>query len=311
MDDDPTDRTASLMTPAKLAQVGAARPPASSSAFLNKMAADVGHPHVRRLAELRVDFQAQAAAAQEASIQPALERFAQTLPRLDFKLLQPRGWWAGVTGKGRDAGTDFAARFEQVEESAKEMAKELAAVQKQMQPHMAGSDRMLLEFEVEYRALDKIIDQGARWLQDMRNQLKTRQAQPAIEAEDQRAIDEDSARCEILVSRLKALRASISASQQAHQQVRATADRRSALMRSLDQLVSVQVKDWRERVSTLVTAAWDGKSAVSNLESAEEAHFELSQQLLQLIDDCGQLRASEETLVQNLAAMGEQLEAAS
>ena len=37
-------------------------------------------------------------------------------------------------------------------------------------------DRTLLEFEVEFRAIDKIIDQGTRWLQDMRNQLKAREA---------------------------------------------------------------------------------------------------------------------------------------
>ena len=45
------DRTASLMTPAKLAE---SRPKvaASPAAWLDQMAADAGHQHVRRLAEL-------------------------------------------------------------------------------------------------------------------------------------------------------------------------------------------------------------------------------------------------------------------
>ena len=55
--DDP-DRTASLMTPAKLAQA-APRAPASPAAWLDQMAAEAGHHHVRRAAELRCDLAAQ------------------------------------------------------------------------------------------------------------------------------------------------------------------------------------------------------------------------------------------------------------
>jgi chromosome segregation ATPase len=299
------------MTPAKLAQVGAARAPASPSAFLNRMAADVGHPHVKRLAELRLELQAGAAESQAATIQPALERLAQALPALDFSLLQPRGWWAGVTGKSRGAGAEFAAQFATMEEPAEDLATELKSVQNQQQPHSIASDRTLVELEVEYRALDKIIDQGARWLQDMRNQLKARQADAGAEAQAQREIDEDSARCEILVARLKALRAAVAASQVVHQEARSTAERRAALMASMDQVVAGPVKAWQARIAGLANAANEGASAGLSLEGPKDAHEDLRQQLSKLIADCGQLRTHETALLQNLASMGEQLDAAS
>ena len=72
--DSSEDRTASLMTPAKLAQVAArARAPSSPTAFLDQMAADAGHAHVRRIAELRVQLEQQAATPQAAAIQPPLD----------------------------------------------------------------------------------------------------------------------------------------------------------------------------------------------------------------------------------------------
>ena len=111
------DRTASLMTPSKLAQVKP-RGPVSPAAWLDQMAADAGHQHVRRLAELCKDLQAQ---AQRRDISPLileLERLGEALPRLDFGLLQPRGWWARATGKGRTAGTEFAGQFEQIAQVA-------------------------------------------------------------------------------------------------------------------------------------------------------------------------------------------------
>ncbi len=306
------DRTASLMTPAKLAQVSAARAPVSPAAYLDQMAADVGHQHVKRLGELRVQLQEQAGASQAATIQPALARFAGELPALDFGLLETRGFWAGVTGKSRHAGAEFAAQFDQLVQAAKTLAAALAAVQKEQQPHAAASDRALVEFEVEYKALDGVIDQGARWLQDMRNQLKERQsqAQAAGDAAAQAKVREDAARCEILVARLKALRSGAAASQQVHQQVRATAQRRAALMQSIQKFVSGDVKTWHSSVSKLAGAAAEGKTSGVNVEGPREEHADLQKRVQQLLADCGQLGTDEQALVQSLEEMGRQLAAA-
>ena len=297
------------MTPAKLAQAGAARAPVSPTAWLDKMAADVGHAHLQRLAELRVELQGQAAARDGAALAAALAQLDQALPRLDFSLLQPRGWWARTTGKSRSAGAEFAAQYQQAEQGAAAVATQVQALHKQQQAQAGSTDRMLVEFEVEYRALDKIIDQGARWLQDMRNQIKSRQAQPADAQAEQQTRD-DAARCELLVARLKLLRSAAAAAQQAHQQAQSTAARRAALLQVLQQGLASGVKAWRVRLSPVAADAGEDKSSPPRLDKALEAHQELRVAVQQAGADASQLDVHEKSLAQALAALDEQLSAA-
>ncbi|MBA2962523.1 MULTISPECIES: hypothetical protein [Ramlibacter] len=305
---DPDDQTASLMTPAKLAQVSAARAPVSPSAFLDQMAADVGHQHVRRLAELRAALEREARASSAASVRPPLEELAQALPQVDFGLLEPRGWWAGLTGKNRSAGAVFAAGVDAAEGAARSVGAGVGAAQKAQQPHAVTADRALVEVEVEYQALDRLIDQGARWLQTMRSQLQQRGDPGALDANARRQVDEDAARCELLVSRLKALRAAAAASQQARQQALATAERRSELTRSTLQAVASEVTGWRSRLSALAAAAAEGRAA-GRLDAAREAHEQLQRRLAAVLADCEQLRSHEAALLDALDAMRVQLDA--
>jgi hypothetical protein len=297
------DRTASLMTPSKLAQVkpGGGVSPA---AWLDQMAADAGHQHVRRLAELCKDLQAQ---AQRRDISPLileLERLGEALPRLDFGLLQPQSWWARATGKGRTAGTQFAGQFEQIAQVAQRLVAQTQAVQKSQQEK--PSDRALLELEVEFRAIDKIIDQGTRWLHDMRNQIKVREAAPTDDAGEQ-LIRDDAARCEILVARLKALRAVSSAAQHAHQQGQGAVARRASLAKLMQQL-SADVKAWRADISPAASAAGNSGGTALNLDDSMESHRELQLRIKQAIADCTQLRAQEKMLAESLDGLHAQLE---
>ncbi len=310
MDSSDDDRTASLMTPAKLAQVSAARKPYSPTAFLDQMAADAGHQHVTRLSELQADLQVQAGASRGPDVQPVLERLAQALPSLDFSQLQSQGGlWASLTGKNKNAGAGFAAQVEELDALVKALPAELGSAGRP-QPQAAAADRSLLELEVEYRALDKIIDQGARWLQDMRNQIRTREAQAGADAEAQAQMRADSARCETLVARLKVLRACVAAAQQVHQQVSAAADRRAALQAGLQKAMGGEAKEWRSRLGTLAGAAAEGKVAGLNLDGPKEAHKALRRRLDKLLAECEQLRTQEEALAHSLTSLGEQLSAA-
>lgn len=302
------DRTASLMTPSKLAQ---ARPKAavSPAAWLDQMAADAGHPHVRRLGELRLDAQAQARRRDFSGLATALERLAQVLPLLDFSLLQARSWWARTTGKGRGAGADFAGQFDAIDQAAQAVASQAQAIQKAQQEQHGAAELAWVEFEVEYRAIDKIIEQGTRWLHDMRSQLKARQAAAADEASLQQVKD-DAARCEILVARLKALRAVSSAAQQAHQQAQAAAARRTAMLQLLQQPLASGARAWRARLAPLAAAARDGDSPALSLEAPQEAHGALRRCALQAVADCAQLLGQEKAMAESLDAFGAQLAAA-
>jgi hypothetical protein len=300
------DRTASLMTPSKLAQVKP-KGPASPAAWLDQMAADAGHQHAQRLAELCKDLQAQAQRRDISPLISELARLGESLPRLDFGLLQTRSWWARATGKSRTAGAEFAGQFEQIEQVVRGLVAQAQAVQKSQQEKSPASDRAMLELEVEFRAIDKIIDQGARWLQDMRNQIKERQAAPTDES-GQQQIRDDAARCEILVGRLKALRAVSSAAQQAHQQGQGAAARRGSLSKLL-QKVSADVRAWQESVSTLATAAASAGAPSLKLDEPMESHRELQLRVKQAIADCTQLQGQEKAVTDSLDALGAQLEA--
>jgi len=303
-----SDRTASLMTPAKLAQV---KPKAavSPAAWLDQMAADAGHVHVRRLAELCQELLGQDRSLDVAPAGARLADLAQALPGLDFGLLQSRGWWARATGRSKSCGAEFAAQFERIEEVSRSLAAQVQALQKKQQGRATVGELTLVEIEVEVRAIEKIIDQGARWLQDMRNQLKAREAS-ASDAASQQAIQDDTLRCEILVARLKLLRAVSSAAQHAHQQAQAAATRRAAVLQLLQQAVATNLKSWQARVSALAGVAGDNDAPALSLEGPMESHRELQLCIKQATADCGQLQSQEEALAQSLAALDTQVQAA-
>ena len=305
------DRTASLMTPAKLAKVaGSGSAAVGPSQFLDRMAADVAHQHLHRLGELRHDLQAHGQGELEQADQAAavLERMRDAMPQIDFAPLQERNWWADITGKSRSKGSAFAGTFDKVDEVAQVLGAAVAALQKRQLQRATAQDRTLVEFSVEYQALDKAIHQGARWLQDMRNQIKARQAQPGTgDAEQQ--VRTDEARCDLLVERLKLLRGAAAASQQAYEEVLATAHRRSEFAQAASRVATVHLQSWRSSLSAVASAASAGKVPEPLLGDARKIQDKLHRKLEALLADVGQLRTHEAALVAQLTAMGEQLAA--
>lgn len=302
------DRTASLMTPAKLAQ---ARPktPVSPSAWLDRMAADAGHQHVLRLGQLRAELQAQAANRGFAPLAASIAHVAQALPRLDFGLLQQKGGlFARLSGKSKNAVTEFAAQYDQIEATAQALAEQATSLHGRQGEQASRTDFTLLEFEVEFRAIDKIIDSASRWLQDMRNQLKSREQGADDAARGQ--IQDDSQRCELLLARLKALRALGSAAQQVHQQAQSTAARRANVVQALQATVGKQIRQWRSRIEPLASAARDGQLPPLSLEGAMDCHRDLQLCMKQSAADCGQLQAHENSLAESLDALDAHLQAA-
>jgi hypothetical protein len=304
-----SDRTASLMTPAKLAQV---RPKvaASPAAWLDQLAADAGHQHMHRMAELQGVLETHARARAKTSLAAELVQLGKALPRLDFGLLRARGWWARLTGKGRDAGTRFAAQFEKIDQAMQQTAGNAQALQEKYAGEAAATDRALVEVEVECQALEKIIDQGGRWLQDMQAQLKTRRA-GAMDAQSQQQIKDDAARCEILVARLKLLRDVIDVGQRVHQQAQAAAAGRALMLQMLQRTLAPEIKTWHVRLWTLASAAAEGKPPPPNLEGPLDTHQELQLLVKQVATDSADLQAKEQALAATLVALGQQLKATS
>jgi hypothetical protein len=304
------DRTASLMTPAKLAQLQV-RPAAAASpaAWLDQMATDAGSGHVRRLVDLRQQLEAQLRDREVRAISGACHALHDALDNLDFALLEPKGWLARATGKGKEAAASYLSQQGRVVQAAEDLADEARALQRKQQPQGPATDKLLLEFEVEIRALEKIMEQGARWLQDMRSQLKTRQAQGG-DAAAQEQMRQDTARCELLVDRLKLLRTSNSAAQEAAERCKSAVTRRAALVETLQKMVEKDWKALRPKLDALAEQAKASGSASIGLDRARAAAHELRSALKQVGQDCATLQAREQAASDVLAAMQAPLQAA-
>lgn len=297
---DESDRTASLMSPARLAQM---KPKAATTpaAWLTQMAADAGHMHVKRIGEIAAALHDHATTPGLAALVPRLQELAQELPTLDFSLLEPQGWWARTSGKSKTAGAEFAARFEPIDEAAGDLAKAAGALLGQ-QADAAATERALVELEVEYRAVEKIIDQGARWLQDMRSQIKVRQA-AATDQQAQRAVLEDSVRCDILVDRLKLLRGLCNAAAPVPDQARASAQARATVVQSLQQPLARELKDWRGRLAAVAAGVVEGKNPIHGIQGPLDMHGDLQASVAKAIAACQQLQTQERSFATNLTAL--------
>ncbi|HVE53437.1 MAG TPA: hypothetical protein VNB23_08650 [Ramlibacter sp.] len=304
------DRTASLMTPAKLAQLKV-RPAvaASPAAWLDQMASDAGSGHVRRLAELRAQVEAQLRQDPVAAFATAGDTLAQAVDGIDLAQVQPKGWLARATGKGKEAAAGFTAQADRAQHAAEDLADETRSLQRRLPADGTTLDRSLVEMDVEVRAIEKIMDQGARWLQDMRNQLKSRQAAGGDFAAQQQ-IREDTARCELLVTRLKVLRAVVSAIQEALGHCKALPARRTALLEAAPKVLEGPAQRWRKKLSPIVDQATATGAATEGVEKAGEAQQALQAALRQLAQEYDALRQQQQSAADALAAADAPLQAA-
>ncbi|QJW85131.1 hypothetical protein HK414_21865 [Ramlibacter terrae] len=276
MSDSSDDRTASLMTPAKLAQLQT-RPKAAASpaAWLDQLATDAGSGHARRLVDLRRQLEAQVRERDYEAMRSALHSLYEDLKKLDYEAIQPKGWLSRTLRLGKEEAAGFVAQYERALRTGEDVSEEVSALQRRQQAAEGATERALVEFDVEVRAIEKIMEQGARWLQDMRNQLKAREAQrgdPAV----QQQVREDTARCELLVARLKELRAAVSAAQQVAERCKAGAARRAAFLQMLQEALAGEWQAWRRQLDPVASELVAGNAAAESLEAARGAHQKCS-----------------------------------
>jgi hypothetical protein len=306
-DDD--DRTASLMTPAKLAQLKVRpQPLASPAAWLDQLAADAGSGHIRRLLDLRRQLLALLEDPQHATPGNTGTQLAGALGALDFSLLQPRGWLARATGKGKEAAATVRAQCAACMRAGEALQGELRNLQRRQQAQGGALVRTVAECETEVRAIEKIMDQGARWLQDMRGQLKAREAAGG-DAATLGKIQEDTHRCELLVTRLKQLRAADAASVQAIEHCRALGTRSAALAASLQQALEGPWKEAARHLDALSEQAEEGPAA-EGVQACRGAVALAVEALQRTGADAQALQSQEQALAGELAALQDPLQAA-
>lgn len=306
------DRTASLMTPAKLAQMKARPAAASPAAWLDQMAADAGSGHVRRLAELRQQLEAAVRGRETdfATVARSCGALHDALGKLDYALLQPKGWLARATGKGKEAVATFVAGHDRMHRAAEDLVDEVKALQKKQAAQAQALDRTLAEIATEVRAIEKIMEQGTRWLHDMRNQIKAREAAGG-DAQVQQQIAQDNARCELLVARLKVLRTVTTATQQAVERCKAANASRVSAVAALQQVLDTEWKAAAPKLEALAEASGAGRSAPEGVDVARGSAEALQAALKQAAEDCVAVPAQDQAAADELAALQVPLQAAS
>jgi hypothetical protein len=309
MFDDTHDRTASLMTPARLAQLKVRPAPAASpAAWLDQLAADAGSVHVRRLLDLRHQLSALLHGGELRAIVGGCAALAEALAEVDFSLVQPRGWLARMTGGGKEAAARFGAQHAEVLQAGQSLATEVRTLQKEQPAHRTAVERTLVECEVELRAIEKIMDQGARWLQDMRAQLKARRAETGEVAQQKAA--EDEARCDLLVARLKLLRASTTAWQPVLQQGRAVCSARADLAARCAHVIDEEWQAWRKRAASVAEDAAAQGGAAEGVDFARQALAPLQAALRSAGEQARAVQAQDQALAGEVAALQGSLQAA-
>jgi hypothetical protein len=143
----------------------------------------------------------------------------------------------------------------------------------------------------------------------MRGQLKVRQEQGG-DAAVQRQIQEDTQRCELLVVRLKQLRAVSAAAQQVLERCKALGAERAAFVQALQSVQDGPWKAWQKRSSPVADEAKSRGAAADGVEKARAAQQELQAALARAAEDCASLQQHEQGLAAGLAALDAPLQAA-
>jgi hypothetical protein len=202
------------------------------------------------------------------------------------------------------------AQADRVERAGEDLADEVRSLQKKQAAQGSALERTLVEVEVELRAIEKIMDQGARWLQDMRGKIKEREKQGG-DATVQKQVAEDNARCELLVARLKQLRAVTTAGHELVDAGRAATQARAGFAASVQSVLETPWKAWQQKLAPLVEAATATGSASEGVDRARELQGKLLDVLRAAAEECTGVAGREQAFGEAAAALQVPLQAAS
>lgn len=300
------ERTAAIMLPSKLAELA---PVKKASAWFDQAADQVGEAQIDHLTATLKTLQANLRSDTGTPVSVALDALQRSHVALAFDTLQSRSWWARATGKARSAGAEFADQVADVV-AALDRTDTLANVfQTDHAARVANDERLAVEMELDLRALDDLVDKGAKWLQDMQAQLKQRHAAAQDDAQRQ-GVRRDAARCEALVVRLKALRGVGATARKVLTPLREAQVQRLAQVQGLKQDLPRASRAWRARLVALAAAVEDGVDGPElSLEGPREVHAQLGAEVTRLSEAAARLKVVETQWEEALSGLADSLAA--
>lgn len=284
------ERTAALMVPSKLAEMVPAK---KSTPWFEQPATQVGEVQIDHLAATLEALRVSLRTDSTGPLGDVLRNWQQRHDELSFEGLQVRGWWGRATGKSKSAGAEFAEQVARLVALQAQAETQGTQFQDEHVSRAAEDERLMIDAELDLRALDDLVEKGAKWLQDMQAELKRRHV-AALDDAARQGVRRDVARCEALVPRLKALRALGASTRKVIVPLREAQALRQVQVQLLSRDLHAAARAWRGRLVSLAAAVEEGVNGPElSLEGPQEVHLQLGKQLQKLSDGLSQLRAAE------------------
>jgi hypothetical protein len=286
----------------ELCRTEAANPQASSStsaqsasmlaAWVGQLLEDVRRTHVARFQQLRPKLQSDAFAWDNALLTHSVQGWLAASRNLDFQLLRRRGFWARLTRGAEGAAREFGRTYEGVLSAAAKARQEFEMLSRDYRAHTSSERRLIVELDIESRALNREIDQGADWLVELSCTIE--------KADELRGF---STRAMALSGELKRLRAASTLGREITLLGQNVLERRTALLEMLKFDLHGFDKVWVQRLSNIRKKAVDRQVPLPALETAWEVHCELLTRLERTSAACLALQMEEQAMARRLAML--------
>lgn len=279
------------------APIETAQPRELLAAYVGQLLAEVKASQIARFRQLRPKLQCDVFACDNASLTHSVQGLLAASRNLDFQSLRNCGFVARLTGAAERAARVFDKRYREVLSEAAKVKRELEMLSGDSRAHTSGVRKVIVELDIEHRALNREIDQAAEWLVELSYAMPKAQAT--------RAASTDA----IALSReLKRFRAASTLAREIAILGQNVLERRTALFERLEIDLDGFDKVWVRWVSRIGAENGNHRVPLPVHEKAREVHAELLARLELTNAACSALQMEEHALQRRLALFRDCLE---
>jgi hypothetical protein len=245
---------------------------------------------IARFRQLRSKLQSHAFAWDNALLTHSVQGWLAASRNLDFDSVRNCSFWARLTGAAAGAAQEFDRQYLEVLTAAARARRELETLAGDYRAQTSSARKLIVELDIEYRALNREVDQGAEWLVELSYAI--------AKTDELRAL---SPRALGLSGEVRHFRAVSTLAQEITILGQNVLERRIALLEMVKIDLNGFDKVWMHRVSRTRTEAGSHPVPFAVLEKAREVHDELVARLELTSEACLALQVEEQAMERRLA----------
>jgi hypothetical protein len=272
------------------------QPPEVLAAWIQELLGDVHDTHVPRLAQLAAQLQSGAFEWDSAALAQALTTLHSAGRELQVRHLR-QGWLARLLGRHRAPAARFAAAYERIVACAARLKMEAAELAGGLKPHLAGARRVLVELEMECKALQQEVDRGVTWLQELVTQMAH------LRADDHPQLPALADAAQQATAQFKWLQSLATVAREIGVRGNHLLARRTALVEQVRADSEAFDKGWVAAARPAAEAVKEHRHPAPLLADAAAAHESLMKRLETATDACAALQDEEHLMAQQLGLL--------